>query len=93
MNWKTKKWGPQMFPSNPTELVEELNATSERSYVRKKLALGGFADWQGPVAQHWLNERQSERAAKALRRTAMWTLVSLAVAVAGLLVRYHGGGG
>ena len=92
MNWKTKKWGPQMLPSNRTELVEELNATNER-YVRKKLALDGFVDWQRTVARHWLDEHESERAAKARRRTTIWTLIGIAVAVVGLLVRYHGGGG
>ena len=92
MNWKMKKWGPQMLPSDRTELVEELNATNER-YVRKKLALDGFVDWQRPVAQHWLDERESERAANARRRTTIWTLIGLAVALAGLIARYYGGGG
>lgn len=48
------------LPSNTTELIEELDATEER-YVRKKLALRGYCDWQKPVAQHWLDDRAAMR--------------------------------
>lgn len=90
MNSKTKKWGPQMLPSNRTELVEELNATDER-YVRKKLALDGFLDWQRPVAQHWLDERESNRAMRERRWKAVWAVIGVVVAVVGVAARYYGG--
>ncbi|WP_342619571.1 hypothetical protein [Rhodoferax sp. GW822-FHT02A01] len=80
-----------MLPSNRTELVEELNATDER-YVRKKLALNGYLDWQRPVAQHWLDERNTERVAAARRWTTMLTIIGIVVAVIGLIVRHYSGG-
>lgn len=70
-----------MLPSNRTELLEELNATDE-TYVKKKLALGGYDGWQKPVAQHWLDERTSARQAAAQRSSAMW--LRLRVGLAGL---------
>lgn len=38
-----------LLPSNRTERFEELDATDEK-YGKKKLALGGYDDWQKPVA-------------------------------------------
>ncbi len=61
-----------MLPSNRTELIEELTATDER-YVRKKLALDGYVDWQKPVVQHWLTERQTARE-EADAKSRIWWL-------------------
>ena len=74
-----------MLPSNSTELIEELNATEER-YVRKKLALNGYHDWQKPVAQHWLDERAAMRQEAAEKARAFWFRVRVCVAAGGLLV-------
>lgn len=74
-----------MLPSNSTELIEELNATEER-YVRKKLALNGYQDWQKPVAQHWLDERGAIRQETAEIARSFWFRTRVCVAAGGLLV-------
>lgn len=74
-----------MLPSNRSELIEELDATEER-YVRKKLALNGFKDWQRPVAQHWLDERASARQDTAEKTQAYWFRVRVCVAAGSLIV-------
>lgn len=60
-----------MLPSNRTELIEELEATDER-YVRKKLALDGYCEWQRPVAHHWLKEREMARKEAATKSRTWW---------------------
>lgn len=83
-----------MLPSNRTELIEELNATEER-YVRKKLALDGYADWQRPVAQHWLAERDTARQEAAARSRTWWlrarVLLAACSVIAMLVWHYRGG--
>lgn len=74
-----------MVPSNPQELLEELDATQER-YVKKKLALGGYADWQRRVVEHWLSERAAARQEAETRSKAFWTRMRVGIAAAGLLV-------
>ncbi|WP_341648234.1 hypothetical protein [Thauera humireducens] len=74
-----------MVPSNPQELLEELDATQER-YVKKKLALGGYADWQRRVVEHWLSERTVTRQEAEMRSKAFWTRMRVGIAAAGLLV-------
>lgn len=74
-----------MFPSNPQDLFEELDATQER-YVKKKLALGGYADWQCQVVEHWLSERAAARQEAEMRSKALWTRMRVGIAAAGLLV-------
>jgi len=71
-----------MLPSNRTELIEELNATDE-GYVRKKLALDGYVAWQRPVAQHWLNERDSGRQQAEAKSRAWWTRARFVLAACG----------
>lgn len=82
-----------MLPNNRTELIEELNATGER-YVRKKLALDGYGDWQRPVAQHWLTERdmaRQEAAARVARLVATARiLLGASGAIATLAWHYRG---
>lgn len=82
-----------MLPSNRTELIEELNATEER-YVRKKLALDGYCDWQRPVAQHWLVERDTARLEAAARSRTWWlrarVLLAACSVIAMLVWRYQG---
>lgn len=79
-----------MLPSNHTELIEELNATEER-YVRKKLALGGYDDWQKRVVQHWLTERDTARqeAVAKSRTQGMWARVALGACGVILTLVYH----
>ena len=79
-----------MLPCNRTELIEELNATEER-YVRKKLALDGYSDWQKPVAQHWLTERDTARQAAAARsRTwGLWARIALGACGVIATLAYH----
>ena len=79
-----------MLPVNRTELIEELNATDER-YVRKKLALDGYSDWQKPVAQHWLVERDTARqeAAARSRSWALWVRVVLGACGVIATLAYH----
>jgi len=84
MNWMKKKEGRQMLPSNRTELIEELNATDER-YVRKKLALGGYGDWQRPVAQHWLTERDTARQEAADRSRTWWLRARVLLGACGVV--------
>jgi len=73
-----------MVPSSPQELYEELEATQER-YVRKKLALGGYADWQRRVVEHWLSERTEARQDAETRRKALWTRIRVGIAAIGVL--------
>lgn len=74
-----------MVPSNTQELIEELDATQER-YVKKKLALGGYADWQRRVVEHWLSERAVNRQEAEAHSKAFWTRIRVCIAAAGLLV-------
>lgn len=73
-----------MLPSNRTELIEELNATDER-YVRKKLALDGYGDWQRPVAQHWLTERDTARQEAAARSRTLWLWARVFLGACGVI--------
>lgn len=73
-----------MLPSSRTELLEELNATDEK-YVKKKLALGGYEDWQRPVAQHWLDERAAARQTAAERTRAIWLRVRVGLVTLGVM--------
>lgn len=74
-----------MVPSNPQELLEELDATQER-YVKKKLALGGYADWQSRVVEHWLSERAVARQEAETRSKAYWARMRVGIAAASLLL-------
>lgn len=74
-----------MVPSNPYELFEELEATQER-YVKKKLALGGYADWQRQAVEHWLSERAAAHQEDEARSKALWTRIRVGIAASGLLV-------
>ena len=82
-----------MLPSDRTELIEELNATDER-YVRKKLALDGYGDWQRPVAQHWLIERDMARQEAATRSRTWWLRGRLFLGACGFIatLAWHFGG-
>lgn len=73
-----------MVPSSPQELYEELEATQER-YVRKKLALGGYGDWQGRVVEHWLSEQTVARQDAEARRKAFWTRIRVGIAAVSVL--------
>lgn len=73
-----------MLPSNRTELIEELNATDER-YVRKKLALDGYGDWQRPVAQHWLTECDTARQEAEAKSRTWWLRARVLVGVCGAI--------
>ena len=79
-----------MLPDNRVELIEELNATEER-YVRKKLALEGYVDWQKPVVQHWLVEREAMRQESAARSRSrgLWARIFLGACGAIATVAYH----
>lgn len=74
-----------MVPSNPQELLEELDATQER-YVKKKLALDGYSDWQRLVVEHWLSERAAARREAETRSKVFWARMRVGIAAAGLLV-------
>lgn len=83
-----------MLPSNRTELIEELDATDER-YVRKKLALDGYNDWQRPVAQHWLTEHDIARQAAATKSRIWWSRARVLIAACGIVatLAWHFRGG
>ncbi|WP_229722966.1 hypothetical protein [Xylophilus rhododendri] len=66
------------------ELLEELNATNE-CYVRKKLALDGYSDWQRPVAQHWLTERNLARKEAVTKSRMRWLRLRVFVALCGFV--------
>lgn len=72
------------MPSNRTELIEELNATDVR-YVRKKLALDGYSDWQRPVAQHWLTERDTARAEAVASSRTWWLRARVLLGACGVI--------
>jgi hypothetical protein len=81
-----------MWPSNQTEFLQELDATDE-AHVRKKLALGGYTDWQVKAAEYWLTQRDIQRdearAAQQLsmtRATVFWTRAKAAAAVGGFAI-------
>jgi hypothetical protein len=74
-----------MLPSNRTELIEELEATDER-YVRKKLALEGYCEWQRPVAHHWLTERDTARKEAAARSRTWWLRARVLLGACGVIV-------
>ena len=71
-----------MQQSDRRELLIELDATKE-SYVREKLALGGYVDWQVQVVQYWLGLRDTERSDRAKRGQARMHLARVAVAIMG----------
>lgn len=74
-----------MLPRNRTELIEELEATDER-YVRKKLALDGYCEWQRPVAHHWLTERDKVRKEAAARSRTWWLRARVLLGAFGVIV-------
>ena len=68
-----------MPQSDRVEFLRELEATDE-AYVRKKLALGGYATWQIKVAEYWLDEPERKRREQrdqqqlaATRKSVFWT--------------------
>jgi hypothetical protein len=71
-----------MQPSDRRELLIELDATKE-SYVREKLAFGGYVDWQVSVVQYWLGLRDTERSDRTKRGAARMHLARVVVAVLG----------
>jgi hypothetical protein len=86
-----------MATINVEEFYKELDATQE-AYVRKKLGQGAYGAWKVPHVQHWLADRDAERAASkeaaliaSAKATAFWTKVGaigtfLAVVVAALAI-------
>lgn len=72
---------------NVDEFYKELDATQE-AYVRKKLAMGAYGEWKIRHAQHWLADRDAERAAAkesvllaSAMSTAFWTKIGAISAV------------
>lgn len=68
-----------MPQSDRAEFLRELDAT-DKAYVRKKLALGGYNSWQAKAAEYWLGERDRQRQAQheqqqlaATRKSIFWT--------------------
>lgn len=64
------------------EFYRELDATQE-AYVRKKYVAGAYGEWKAKHVEHWLAQREAERAAakaeaaiEIARSTAFWTKVA-----------------